>query len=136
MKMISTKLNSKKSRTGELPESAVPERFSVDAYRVKSLFLPFSISEFNSTSNSTRAHEELTDLLPLEPSKEVAKLEEEPEDKEDEGQNHKKGTEKKKNEENKDEDPKSSTGKPPENRGPRRETYKQKIIDTIIQRFG
>ena len=136
MKMISTKLNLKKSRTGEfrVPESAAPERFSVD--RVKSLFLPFSISEFNSTSNSTRAHEELTDLLPLEPSKEVATLKDEPEDQEDEGQNHKKGTEKKKNEENKDEDPKSSTGKPPENRGPRRETYKQKIIDTIIQRFA
>jgi len=93
-----------------------------------------SISEFNSTSNSTRAHEELTDLLPLEPSgKEAPKLKDEPEDQEDEGQNHKKGSEKKKNEENKDDGAKSSVGKLPENRGPRRETYKQKIIDTIIQ---
>ena len=109
-----------------------PSVYRLDAYRVKSLFL--SISEFNSTSNSTRAHEELTDLLPLEPSKEASK--DEPEDREDEGQNHRKGSEKKKNEENKEDGAKSSVGKLPENRGPRRETYKQKIIDTIIQRFA
>ena len=66
----------------------------------------------------------------------MPKLKDEPEDQEDEGQNHKKGSEKKKNEENKDGGSKSSVGKLPDNRGPRRETYKQKIIDTIIQRFA
>ena len=66
----------------------------------------------------------------------MPKLKDEPEDQEDEGQNHKKGSEKKKNEENKDGGAKSSVGKLPDNRGPRRETYKQKIIDTIIQRFA
>lgn len=66
----------------------------------------------------------------------MPKLKDEPEEQEDEGQNHKKGSEKKKNEENKDGGAKSSVGKLPDNRGPRRETYKQKIIDTIIQRFA